>query len=225
MTDLKQTATLMTPRRGFFTRIAGVMALGVAVFVPTAPHAEGDADDGPDWPGKLTGRHKQVTDMYAVNDGFPLGFVHNFLEPNKSATGVVILRHEAFPLALNHTMWEKYKIGEAEKINDPETKAPAVKNPYFQAKPGVLRNDNAAIDKLLARGTVFGACSCRAAGPCAAARQECQRHAGRSRQGICRQHHPGDHGDPVRRMGRQPRPGGRLHLLRGRLIFSTHRIV
>ncbi len=54
---------------------------------------------------------------------------------------------------------EKYKIGEAEKVNDPETKAPAVKNPYFQAKPGVLRNDNAAIDKLLARGTVFGACA------------------------------------------------------------------
>jgi hypothetical protein len=72
---------------------------------------------------------------------------------------VVILRHEAFPLALNHAMWEKYKIGESEKINDPETKAPAVKNPYFQAKPGALRNDNTAIDKLLARGTVFGACS------------------------------------------------------------------
>ena len=137
MTDPKETATLMTPRRGFFTRVAGIMALGAAAFAPTAPHAEGEADDGPNWPGKLTGRHKQVTDMYAINDGFPLGFVHNFLEPNKSATGVMILRHEAFPLALNHTMWEKYKIGEAEKINDPETKAPAVKNPYFQAKPGV----------------------------------------------------------------------------------------
>jgi hypothetical protein len=30
MTDLKETTPLMTPRRGFFTRIAGVMALGVA---------------------------------------------------------------------------------------------------------------------------------------------------------------------------------------------------
>jgi intracellular sulfur oxidation DsrE/DsrF family protein len=33
------------------------------------------------------------------------------------------------------------------------------KNPYFEAKPGVLRNDNAAVDKLLARGVVFGACA------------------------------------------------------------------
>jgi intracellular sulfur oxidation DsrE/DsrF family protein len=110
-------------------------------------------------PVKLTGRHKQLTDMYAVNNGAPFGYVNNFLEPNKSATGVVVLRAAAFPLALNHAMWEKYKIGEAEKIIDPATKAPAVKNPYFQAKSGVLRNDNAAIDKLLAVGTVFGACS------------------------------------------------------------------
>ncbi len=157
MTDLKQ--TLVTARRGFFTRIAGVIALGAAAFVPTAPHAETDAEDGPDWPGKLTGRHKQVVDAYEINEGFPLAFVLNFLEPNKSATGVIILRHEAFPLALNHAMWEKYKIGEAEKINDPETKAAAVKNPYFEPKPGALRNDNSAIDKLLARGTVFGACN------------------------------------------------------------------
>src|SRR5271154_5380868 len=124
MTDLKQTTTLVTPRRGFFTRVASVMALGVAAFIPTAPRAEGEADDGPNWPGKLMGRHKQVTDMYAVNSGAPFGYVHNFLEPNKSATGVVILRAAAFPLALNHAMWEKYKIGEAEKITDPETKAP-----------------------------------------------------------------------------------------------------
>jgi intracellular sulfur oxidation DsrE/DsrF family protein len=157
MTDLKQ--ALVTARRGFFTRIAGVVALGAAAFVPTEPRAETEAEDGPDWPGKLTGRHKQVIDGYTINDGFPLAFTLNFLEPNKSATGVVILRHEAFPLALNHAMWEKYKIGESEKINDPETKAAAVKNPYFEPKPGVLRNDKTAIDKLLARGVVFGACN------------------------------------------------------------------
>ena len=68
-------------------------------------------------------------------------------------------KSEAFPLALNHAMWAKYKIGESEKIDDPETKMAAVKNPYFEPKPGALRNDNFAIDKLLARGTVFGACN------------------------------------------------------------------
>src|SRR5262249_23194276 len=45
------------------------------------------------------------------------------------------------------------------KVNDPETKAPAKKNPYFQVKPGVLNNDEIAIDRLLARGVIFGACA------------------------------------------------------------------
>ena len=157
MTDLRQ--TLVTARRGFFTRIAGVIALGAATFVPTEPRAETEAEDGPDWPGKLTGRHKQVVDAYAINDGFPLAFVLNFLEPNKSATGVIILRHEAFPLALNHAMWEKYKIGETFKIIDPETKAPAVKNPFFHPKPGVLIVDDMALDRLLAKGAVVGGCN------------------------------------------------------------------
>ena len=45
----------------------------------------------------------------------------------------------------------------------------------FQYKPSVLRNDNMAIDKLLARGTVFGACNLGASWLCETARQECRR--------------------------------------------------
>jgi hypothetical protein len=70
-----------------------------------------------------------------------------------------VLRHTAFPIALKSAMWEKYKIGEAFKIIDPETKAPAVKNPFFQPKPGVLEIDDIAVDRLMAKGTVFGACN------------------------------------------------------------------
>jgi intracellular sulfur oxidation DsrE/DsrF family protein len=149
------------PRRSFFSHLGGMMVLGVAAAVPKSLRAE--AAEKPDsWPGVLRGRHKQLVDAYEINGGYPLGFVHNFLQPNEaaneSATGVIILRHSAFSLALNHAMWEKYKIGETFKVNDPETKAPAKKNPYFQAKPGVLNNDEIAIDRLLARGVIFGAC-------------------------------------------------------------------
>lgn len=95
------------------------------------------------------------------NGGFPLVFALTFLMPNPpgSATAVVVLRHAAFPMALSHDMWAKYKIGEAMKIVDPETKAAAVKNPFLHAKPGVLPHDDATVDKLLARGVVFGACN------------------------------------------------------------------
>jgi hypothetical protein len=72
----------------------------------------------------LKGRHRQVVDAYEANSGFPLAFAYTFLAPNAgAATAVVVLRHGAFPIALGNEMWGKYKIGEAFKILDPETKA------------------------------------------------------------------------------------------------------
>jgi hypothetical protein len=160
MGDLNQDTTDITPRRSFFGRIAAVTALGLSGVVttvraqPAAPQS-----DGPDWPGKLKGHHRQVFDVYDINEGFPLGFTRNFLDPNESATAVIVLRHRAFPMALGHAMWQKYKIGESFKIIDPETKAPAVKNPFLEPKHGVLQSDNNALDRLLARSTVIGACN------------------------------------------------------------------
>jgi hypothetical protein len=148
---------LSTPRRGFVGRIAALSALGLFGFAPTGARAEGA--DGPDWPGALKGRHKQVFDVYDINDGFPLGFTNNFLTPNESATAVLIFRHKGLPYALNSAMWAKYKVGESFKINDPETKAPAVKNPWFQPKAGALNNAEMALDRLAAKGTVMGACA------------------------------------------------------------------
>jgi intracellular sulfur oxidation DsrE/DsrF family protein len=100
-----------------------------------------------------------VVDAYEVNSGFPLAFAYTFLLPNESATAVIVLRHGAFPIALKDAMWEKYKIGESFKIIDPETKAPATKNPFLHPKAGVLPVEDMALDRLLARGVVFGACN------------------------------------------------------------------
>ena len=163
MSDLDQDTINSPSRRGLFARFAGAAAIGIAGLTARSARAAtaATAADGPDWPGKLEGRHRQVVDAYEVNGGFPLAFAWTFLMPNPepgAATAVVVLRHGAFPLALNHAMWAKYKIGESFKIDDPETKAPAVKNPFFQPKPGVLLADDFAIDRLLAKGTIFGGC-------------------------------------------------------------------
>ena len=167
MDDRTPNTTDMTPRRGFIRRVAGAMALGLAGLVPSPSHPQPAAarSDGPEWPGPLKGRHRQLVDAYEVNDGSPLAFAYTFLSTNEpptanlvSATAVIVLRHAAFPMALGNEMWRKYKIGEAFKILDPETKAPAVKNPFLHPKPGVLPLDGMAIDLLLASGTVFGAC-------------------------------------------------------------------
>jgi hypothetical protein len=158
-----QNATDVAARRGFLRRIAGTMALGLAGFAATPVHAQPTParTGGPDWPGTLKGRHRQVVDAYEANSGFPLAFAYTFLAPNDpaDATAVVVLRHGAFPIALGNEMWRKYKIGESFKILDPETKAPATKNPFLRPKPGVLVVDDMAVDRLLANGTIFGACN------------------------------------------------------------------
>ena len=157
MSDIKQDTTDVPHRRSFFGRIAGLSALGL--FGVATAKAQPAPSDGPNWPGPLKGRHKQVFDVYSINAGFPLGFTNNFITPNgDTGTAVMIFRHEGLPYALNSAMWEKYKVGETLKIMDPETKAAAVKNPYFQPKPGVLGNPDAALDRLIARGAVMGAC-------------------------------------------------------------------
>jgi hypothetical protein len=147
----------MPARRGFFARVGAMAALGLAGI--SAARAQAPAGDGPNWPGDLKGRHRQVVDAYETNGGFPLAYAYTFLAPNTSATAVVVLRHLATPIALSDAMWSKYKIGASLKIDDPETKTPAVKNPFLRPKPGVLMTDDMAVDKLLAAGTVFGVCN------------------------------------------------------------------
>jgi hypothetical protein len=165
VTNVSPNAAYGTLRRSLFGRVAGAAALGVAgLLLPSSSDAQevAAASDGPLWPGKLKGRHRQVIDGYEVNKGAPLGFAYTFLAPNASpgaATAVVVLRHGAFPIALNDAMWARYKIGESLKVTDPETNAPAVKNPFLHPKSGVLPVDDMALDRLLENGTLFGACN------------------------------------------------------------------
>jgi len=147
------------PRRGFFARLAGATALGLTGL--RATRATAAAADETSWFGPLKGRHRQVFDAFHYSDGSALNFAHNFLvsdpEPG-AALAVVVLRHNALPIGLNSVIWEKYQIGEALNITDPETRSIAVKNPLLHPKPNVLLADGVAIDRLIAAGVVFGAC-------------------------------------------------------------------
>src|ERR1700678_678106 len=141
MSDLTHDITDKMPRRGFFGRFAGAMVLAGFATTPVRAESTAAPSDGPDWPGVLKGRHRQVVDAYDANAGFPLAFAYSFLAPHgpssAAATAVVVLRHGGFPIALGNEMWQKYKIGESFKILDPETKVPAVKNPFLHQKAGV----------------------------------------------------------------------------------------
>jgi intracellular sulfur oxidation DsrE/DsrF family protein len=158
---------LVPPRRTFIRRAAGVLTIGLTAFATARSSAQPIAQSGqPDWPGTLRGRHRQLVDAYTINDGAPLDFAHTFLATNgalganaATATAVVVLRHSAFPIALKDDIWRKYKIGEAFKVTDPETKAPASRNPFWRAKRGTPPADDVSVERLLANGVVFGACN------------------------------------------------------------------
>lgn len=163
MIDPVRTVRDEAPRRSLFRRLGGTAVLGLAGLVPAPLPAQPAAapSDGPSWPGKLTGRHRQVVDGYDFSAGRPLEFAYTFLSTNPSpgaATVVIVLRSGAFPFALNSAMWAKYRIGESFQIIDPETHMAAVKNPFLHTRPGILRFDGAALDRLLASGAVVGAC-------------------------------------------------------------------
>lgn len=157
-------------RRAFLGKLAagaaGVAGLSfVAGIDPVAAWAQARANGAPDgehWLDGLKGTHKQLVDAYQPNEGFPFAFVYSFqvVQPPPAQVGtVMVLRHFAMPFALNDAMWAKYKIGEGIKFMDPAAKAPAMKNLMYKAKPGSLPIDDIAIDKLMAKGTIFGACN------------------------------------------------------------------
>jgi len=157
-------------RRAFLGKLAAAGAAGLTLasaidpmeaWATTFP-SPASAPDPEHWLDGLKGQHKQMVDAYMPNEGFPFAFVFSFylVQPPPAQVGtVMVLRHFAMPFALNDAMWAKYKIGESIKFMDPGTKAPAVKNALYKAKPGTLFVEDMAIDKLQAKGTIFGACN------------------------------------------------------------------
>ena len=159
---------MQTDRREFLERMTvGAAALAMP-FTSAFAGMDAGAAPGPwdeTWLTKITGKHKQFFDAVEPNQGFALVFAWGFLNQNKEAYGltdkdvsaVVGLRHFAMPFALSDEMWQKYKIGESFKIDDPATKAPATRNPVLHADgvpfPG------AELPTLVGRGVQFTACN------------------------------------------------------------------
>ncbi len=167
-------------RRGFLGSLAATTAVGVAalsspieVFAQKMDMPAGKgmpaASNNKEfeaWLKRIKGKHRLVFDATAENDGMPFIWPRVYLMTNKEigvpdndVTTVVILRHNAIPFALDHPVWEKYKLGEFFKIDDKATKAASIRNTYFHPKPGELMMDSFAIDALQKDGVLFGACN------------------------------------------------------------------
>jgi hypothetical protein len=99
-----------------------------------AQGAAADAGGGPapivppswdnSWFNKLKARHKAVFEQPDLNYGSAVSFAQRWISGMRDAgtakagdfQAVLVLRHEAVPLLVNNTIWEKYGVGEALKF-------------------------------------------------------------------------------------------------------------
>lgn len=165
-------------RRGFLGAIAtGAAAFGAATIATpltmvAAPSAR-TVIDAEEWFKKIKGKHRVVFDVPRPHEIFPFAWPRVFLltnaatgTPEKDQSVVVVLRHDAIPYAMQDELWTKYKFGEVFKADDPATKAPAEKNPFWKPEAGKFKVPGfgplaIGINELQESGVMF--CVCDAA--------------------------------------------------------------
>ena len=167
-----------TPRRGFIEMLAaGAAAIGLSTIVnPVKAHAENamavaSGDELDAWFGSMKGKYKMVFDAPHPHKIFPFAWPKVFLMSNGMAgaspddcSALVVLRHDAICYAMEDRMWEKYKLGEFFNAPDPLTSKPALRNPFWQPKPGDFKvpgigEVQIGINELQTAGVKFCVCS------------------------------------------------------------------
>ena len=167
-----------SPRRQFLERL-GVMAVAVSApryASPPSPTVEHDAEreraQSPwdmSWVDRVTSaKYRVVFDANNVADGFALNLAADFMDRFKEVynthddetRAVVVIRQLGIPMALKDELWERYAIGTDSKINDPVTKAPARRNPFYRPAPGTSPDLAASmLENLTARGLIVLVCN------------------------------------------------------------------
>ncbi|MBN3521070.1 twin-arginine translocation signal domain-containing protein [Algoriphagus lutimaris] len=116
---------------------------------------------------KRIGKKKHPV-SYDISQAIPWGFIwSNVYYLTNAETGTPgeqlgifnVLRHHGMIFALNDETISKYKLGEFFGYNDPVTKQPALKNPYYIPEDGVFPLPGlAGIKGLQEQGAVFCVC-------------------------------------------------------------------
>ena len=170
-----------TSRRGFL----GQAAIGVAAALVATSPAESQIVwtenqwKLPEFDPILHSKRKVrlVVECNVVEDGEVLGAVRNALNAMHYGFGVPMneiqvaaaLHGPANLLNYDDYIWEKYKVGEWLKVEDPETGKPAVRNIYFPSKSGLHYTStdpnnpgsaemDASVQGLQSRGVTFLSC-------------------------------------------------------------------
>ncbi len=131
---------MTSPRRGFLRTLS--LGLGAIVAAPkllsATPANHGDGSASELWLKGLSGEHKQFFDVAVHGSGNPLLRAATFLNAYGNAYGladsdvnVIFGAHgTGLALVLDDKTWSQYMLGAHYGVQDPATKAPAVRNIY-----------------------------------------------------------------------------------------------
>ena len=169
-----------TKRRTFLGALATFFgAIGVSAYAkPSNLETYSSTFDGKEspadtWFKKVKGKHRVVFDATQPHEIYPFAWPRVFMitngmtgTPESDCGVVVVLRHTAIGYAMEDKLWAKYGFGELFKADDPATKKPSKRNPFWQPKKGDFKIPGfgevaIGINELQARGVMF--CVCEAA--------------------------------------------------------------
>lgn len=162
-----------TGRRDFLTTL-GVATIGSAglALLDTPPLAAQQAAGYWDlsWTGRLTGTHRAVFDIPAIEDGYGVWrsvlwrkqYSQVFGIPESEMTTVLNIRHDGIALVMNQEFWAKYGVAREWDVKDPLTRQETSRNPVIDrtgafALPGEYADFS--LEALMNRGGIVLACA------------------------------------------------------------------
>lgn len=178
---------MSTARRDFLKQLTvGGAALGALPSALSAaesrPHSptfdefSGDAQQpgaitfDSSWTKKLTGKYRAVFDSPEINSGAGVWRAGMWVDHYKSVlkaepadlNPVIVIRHAAIPLIMNHEFWDRYDINKKLKVKHPMTDKKTRRNPVLMT----VADDQLpasfgryALDKQLEAGAIVLACN------------------------------------------------------------------
>lgn len=161
---------MSTSRRGFVRNLAtGVAGISLLDAVPSDLKAQPSGAWDTSWAARIKGKHKAVFDCTEPESGYGVwranAWFGQYMDVLKVAAAdlspVLVLRHNAIVLALQHAFIKKYALGKKFGVTHPLTSAAIEQNPaLLDEKDGIPAPFNASgLHKQLARGVITLACN------------------------------------------------------------------
>ncbi len=165
---------MSTPRRDFL-QFLGASGVFAAAGLPHRLATDSGGSPRPitdkwdmSWCDRVTGQVRAVFDSPDPAEGSALFRAQLWRDEQKEVYGteptqtnaIVVIRHEAIPLAMNDAFWARFEVGKELKLKDAKGKKWATANPIATTAPGMpARYASYNAPAFLASGGIILACN------------------------------------------------------------------